>query len=305
MHVGHDCRAAPDQLETAAWTGLAVPLVVLAIIHPLASAAVGSQDSGGDPLAIAAYRPWLMPTGSHWLGTDRYGRDILVMSLTGLCVTAGRAHRRPDFHGNRRHCGVRWRLQGRGVGQHASTVTDMFLVIPSLPLLLVLSAYVRRVSLAQVGVMLAIFSWAFAARTMRAHVLSLRSRPYVDLARINDASDMEIIFQELLPNLLPYIGVGFANAAINSIFGLVALEVIGLGPAGVIDLGMMINFSINWGAMSLGAWPLFMAPITLLSLLFMAQQLVNIGLEEVYNPGCGRWPEHDVRRNCHYRRNPA
>ena len=55
-------------------------------------------------------------------------------------------------------------------------------------------------------------------------MLSLRSRPYVDLARINDASDVEIIFQELLPNLLPYIGVGFANAAVNSIFGLVALE---------------------------------------------------------------------------------
>jgi peptide/nickel transport system permease protein len=277
------------QLRTSArlqlGLGLLFLLVVLAIIHPLASAAVGSQDSGGDPLAIAAYRPWLMPTGSHWLGTDRYGRDILVMSLTGLSASlqvgliAGLISTAIGvivaFVGG--YKGGTWDSTLR-------TVTDMFLVIPSLPLLLVLSAYVRRVSLVQVGVMLAIFSWAFAARTMRAHVLSLRSRPYVDLARINDASDMEIIFQELLPNLLPYIGVGFANAAINSIFGLVALEVIGLGPAGVIDLGMMINFSINWGAMSLGAWPLFMAPITLLSLLFMAQQLVNIGLEEVYNP---------------------
>jgi peptide/nickel transport system permease protein len=230
-------------------------LVVLAFIHPLAAAVVGSQEPGGDPLAIAAYQPWLMPTSSHWLGTDRYGRDILVMSLTGLSASlqvgliAGLISTAIGvvvaFVGG--YKGGTWDSTLR-------TVTDMFLVVPSLPLLLVLSAYVRRVSLVQVGVMLALFSWAFAARTTRAHVLSLRSRPYVDLARINDASDVEIIFQELLPNLLPYIGVGFANAAVNSIFGLVALEVIGLGPAGIVDLGMMINFAINWGAMSRCSW---------------------------------------------------
>lgn len=128
--------------------GLLFLLVVLAIIHPLASAAVGSQDSGGDPLAIAAYRPWLMPTGSHWLGTDRYGRDILVMSLTGLSASL--------------QVGLIAGLISTAIGVIVAfvggykggvwdstlrTVTDMFLVIPSLPLLLVLSAYVRRVSL--------------------------------------------------------------------------------------------------------------------------------------------------------------
>jgi peptide/nickel transport system permease protein len=164
------------------------------------------------------------------------------------------------------------------------TVMDMFLVVPSLPLLLILSAYMRRVSLVQIAVLLAIFSWPFAARTIRSHVLSLRSRPYVDLAKVTDCSDTEIIFQDLVPNLLPYIGVGFANAAVGAIFALVGLEVIGLGPANTVDLGMMINFAVTWGALSLGAWPLFVAPIVLLSVLFMAVTMVNIGMEEVYNP---------------------
>jgi peptide/nickel transport system permease protein len=160
----------------------------------------------------------------------------------------------------------------------------MFLVVPSFPLLITLSAYVRSVSILTVALMLAIFSWPFAARPIRSYVLSLRNRPYVELARVTNLNDVQIIFQELVPNLLPYIGVGFANAALGAIFALVGLEVIGLGPGNIIDLGLMINWSISWGAMSLGAWPIFVAPVILLSLLFIAVNLVNIGLEEIYNP---------------------
>jgi peptide/nickel transport system permease protein len=264
---------------------LLLVLVVLALIHPLVAAIVGSQGPGSDPLAIAAYRPWLMPSESHWLGTERYGRDVLVMSLTGLATSL--------------KIGLMAGLLSTAIGVVIAfvagykggktdsvlrTVMDMFLVVPSLPLLLILSAYMRRVSLVQIAVLLAIFSWPFAARTIRSHVLSLRSRPYVDLAKVTDCSDTEIIFQDLVPNLLPYIGVGFANAAVGAIFALVGLEVIGLGPANTVDLGMMINFAVTWGALSLGAWPLFVAPIVLLSVLFMAVTMVNIGMEEVYNP---------------------
>jgi peptide/nickel transport system permease protein len=160
----------------------------------------------------------------------------------------------------------------------------MFLVVPSFPLLLTLSAYVRNVSLLDVGILLSLFSWPFAARTIRSQVLSLRSRPYVELARVNQLNDFEIIFQELLPNLLPYIGVGLATASLGAIFALVGLEVIGLGPGNIIDLGLMINWAISWGALSLGAWPIFVAPVLLLSLLFIAVNLINIGLEEIYNP---------------------
>src|SRR5690606_22681943 len=126
--------------------------------------------------------------------------------------------------------------------------------------------------------------WPFAAKTIRSQVLSLRSRPYVELAKVSKARDLEIIVKELLPNLLPYIGVGFANAALGAIFGLIGLEVIGLGPSGVIDLGHLIFNAINTGALTLGAWPMFVVPIALLTLLFAALNLINIGLEEVYNP---------------------
>lgn len=257
-------------------------LIVLGLIHPLVASVVGG---GEDPLAVGAYDPWEIPNLDHWLGTDRYGRDLLVMTLTGLEISLEVAA----------VAGLLSTLigvvvafvagyKGGTVDGVLSTTTDMFLVVPSFPLLLTLSAYVRKVSLFDVSLMLALFSWPFAARTIRAHVLSLRNRPYVELARVTNLTDLEIIFQELIPNLLPYIGVGFANAALGAIFALVGLEVIGLGPGNIIDLGLMINWAISWGVMSLGAWPMFVAPIFILSLLFIATNLINIGLEEIYNP---------------------
>jgi peptide/nickel transport system permease protein len=165
-----------------------------------------------------------------------------------------------------------------------SSITDVFLVVPSFPLLIVLAAYANKVSLFEVAVLVAVFSWPFAARTIRSQVLSLRSRPYVELAKVTMLNDFEIIFQELLPNMLPFIVVGFASASLGSIFALVGLEVIGLGPSNVLDLGLMLNWSQSWGALTLGEWPIFVAPIVVLTLLFFAVNLINIGLEEVYNP---------------------
>jgi len=257
-------------------------LLVFALLHPFFASMIGG---GKNPLDIGFADPWEVPNGEHWFGTDRYGRDLFVMTSKGLTVSlqvglvAGLVST---------VIGVIIAFVAGYKGGRAdailNTTTDMFLVVPSFPLLLTLSAYIKHLTLFDVSLMLAAFSWPFAARTLRSQVLSLRSRPYVELAKVTTLSDMEIIFQELVPNLLPYIGVGLTNAALAAIFALVGLEVIGLGPSNVIDLGMMINFAIGWGALSLGAWPIFVAPVVVLSLLFISFNLINIGLEEVYNP---------------------
>lgn len=264
--------------------GLALVVLLLAIglFAPLVSKVIGG---GQDPVAITAFPRWLKPSGSHPLGTDQYGRDILVMVCRGMLVS----------------------LQIGGIAGLVSTVigvvvafvagykggfvdtllsffTSILLVVPTFPLLITLSAYAKEVTLFQVGLMLSIFSWPFAAKTIRSQVLTLRSRAYVDLAKTSKSGDLEIIVKELLPNMTPYIMVGFATSALGSIFGLIGLEVIGLGPAGVIDLGHLIFVAISTGALTLGAWPLFVIPIVLLTLLFAGLNLINIGLEEVYNP---------------------
>jgi peptide/nickel transport system permease protein len=258
--------------------------ILVALLHTPIMAFIGH---GRDPLDIdvTVSAAWQMPNAQHWLGTDRVGRDILAMTVTGLTASL--------------EVGVIAGLlstvigtivafvagyKGGNVDSFLSSFTDMFLVVPSFPLLITLSAYTPNVNLFSIALILAIFSWPFAARTIRSQVLSLRSRPYVDLAKVTKLNDMEIIFTELMPNLLPFIGVGFANAALGSVFALVGLEVIGLGPGSTLDLGMMLNWSQQWGALTLGAWALFVVPVVVLGLLFLSVNMINIGLEEVYNP---------------------
>ncbi len=257
-------------------------MVLLALLSPVIAKAIGGDQ---DPIELAAYERWLVPSSQHLLGTDQFGRDVFAMVVKALSVSlqigaiAGIIST---------VVGVIVAFvagyKGGWIDGILSTFTGILLVIPTFPLLIALSAYAKNVSLFQVGVMISIFSWPFAAKTIRSQVLSLRSRPYVDLARVTKARDLEIITTELLPNLLPFIGVGFASSALGAIFGLVGLEVIGLGPGGVIDLGQIIYNAITTGALTLGAWPMFVVPIVLLTLLFAALNMVNIGLEEVYNP---------------------
>ena len=257
-------------------------MVLLALLSPVIAKAIGGDQ---DPIELAAYERWLVPSSQHLLGTDQFGRDVFAMVVKALSVSLQIGA----------IAGIISTVVGVVVAFVAgykggwidgilSTFTGILLVIPTFPLLIALSAYAKNVSLFQVGVMISIFSWPFAAKTIRSQVLSLRSRPYVDLARVTKARDLEIITTELLPNLLPFIGVGFASSALGAIFGLVGLEVIGLGPGGVIDLGQIIYNAITTGALTLGAWPMFVVPIVLLTLLFAALNMVNIGLEEVYNP---------------------
>lgn len=257
-------------------------MVLLAALSPLITKAIGG---GKDPVEVAAYEKWLVPGPGHLLGTDQFGRDVFAMVVKALSVSlqigaiAGIIST---------VVGVIVAFvagyKGGWIDGVLSTFTGILLVIPTFPLLIALSAYAKNVTLFQVGVMISIFAWPFAAKTIRSQVLSLRTRPYVDLARVTKARDLEIIVTELLPNLLPFIGVGFASSALGAIFGLVGLEVIGLGPGGVVDLGQIIFNAISTGALTLGAWPMFVVPIVLLTLLFAALNMVNIGLEEVYNP---------------------
>jgi len=251
----------------------------------LVGLAIAAPWITGDPFKLSPVNRLRPPSARWWFGTDQFGRDVLAMVVSAMSVSLQIGA----------IAGVISTVVGVIVAFVAgykggwidgvlSTFTGILLVIPTFPLLIALSAYAKNVSLFQVGVMISIFSWPFAAKTIRSQVLSLRSRPYVDLARVSKARDLEIIGTELLPNLLPFIGVGFASSALGAIFGLVGLEVIGLGPGGVIDLGQIIFNAINTGALTLGAWPMFVVPIVLLTLLFAALNMVNIGLEEVYNP---------------------
>lgn len=257
-------------------------LVIVALLH---NVLIRQIIGNNDPMQTGSYGLFVSPNRHHLLGTDRYGRDVLALVLVGL----------PNSLLVAVVAGVISTVIGVVVGFVAGykggvtdgvlrTITDMFLVIPSLPLLIILTAYSTHLSITDLALILALFSWPFAARVIRSQVLSLRERPYVELSKMTNMSDWEIISQDITPNMLPYIGMSLAISAVGSAFALVSLTVIGLGPSNTVDLGAMINFGIQWGVLSLGKWAIVVAPMLLLIVLFLGFALINLGLEEFYNP---------------------
>lgn len=264
-------------------------LVAASVLHaPLTRLVIGDVD----PLATGSFGIFASPTQSHPLGTDRYGRDVVGLVLVGL----------PNSLGTAAIAGVISTMIGVIVGFVAGykggaidgilrTFTDMMLVVPTLPLLFILARYVNHLTIPILALILAAFSWPFSARVIRSQVLSLRERPYVELSRVTNLSDREIILQDILPNMYPYIAIGFAISSVGAAFALAGLTILGLGPSDTLDLGAIIYFAQSWGVLSLGKYSILFAPITLLVLMFLGVALIQIGMEEFYNPrlrGAGR-----------------
>lgn len=272
-------------LQNRLLTAGLILFVVLCLLSIFQPALVRSIIGDLNPMSQGKFKVFEPPSPQHLLGTDRFGRDVVSLLLVGLRFSLSIGIL----------AGIIGTLVGAAVGLVAGfygglvdtilrSSTDMILVIPTLPLLLTLSAYIKKLDVVTMAILLAAFSWPFSARTIRAQVLSLRERNYIDLARASNLSGLEIVFQEIMPNLLPYIGVGLAASTVGAILAEFGLEVLGLGPGNVSTLGLMINWAIGWGVLTLGKGIIVAAPATVLVLIFLSLNFINIGLEQIFNP---------------------
>ena len=258
-------------------------LILTAVLNrPLHDLLVGSDVNA---LAVGTFPIFADPSSDHLLGTDRYGRDVLGLVLMGLPISLAVAF----------SAGLVSTLIGTVVGLVAGyksgrtdtalrTITDMFIVIPTLPLILIIARYTSSLGVVQLSVILAAFSWPFAARVIRAQVLSLRQRPYVELSRMTNQNDARIILGDILPNMAPFVAIGFASASVGSALALVGLTVLGLGPSNQMDLGRLISDALGWGVISLGKEIIFIVPVFLLTMLFLGLALMSQGMDEFFNP---------------------
>ncbi|MEJ7902038.1 MAG: ABC transporter permease [Thermomicrobiales bacterium] len=257
-------------------------LIVIGVLStPLLRLAIGDTD----PMAVGTFGIFLDPTRDHLLGTDRFGRDVLGLVLIALPVSltvAFLAGALSTILGV--IVGFVSGYKGGRVDSVLRTLTDMFIVIPTLPLIIILAANTRNLSSLRLALVLAVFSWPFAARVIRTQVLSLRERPYVELSKMTNLSDREIITGDILPNMAPYVAIGFAQASVGSAFALVGLTVLGLGPSSQMDLGRMISEALGYGVISLGKELIFVVPVVLLILLFLGLAMISQGMEEFFNP---------------------
>ena len=164
-----------------------------------------------------------------------------------------------------------------------SSITDGVLVIPTWLIIMVIVLYMKHVSIFMLAIILGLFSWPFFTRCVVGYVRSLSNRAYIELARVSELGTIEIIFLEILPNILPYIFVGFSNSVVGAMLAEAAMGIIGLGSTSL-TLGLYIGSAITRGLFFRKIYHLVAFPIFLLVVVFVSLNLMNIGLDEFYNP---------------------
>jgi peptide/nickel transport system permease protein len=137
---------------------------------------------------------------------------------------------------------------------------------------------------ATMALIIGLFAWAWPARAVRSQALSLKERPFVQVARLNGMSNLEIVGRELLPHMFTWLGANFLNAFIAAILAESGLSILGLGPQRDQTLGTMIYWALSFGAILQNMWWWWLTPVVTLIALFLALYLVHLGLDEVGNP---------------------
>ena len=225
------------------------------------------------------------PQIGHPLGTESNGRDILAVIITGAprsfqvgLIAAGIGL------GLGIVLGFSAGFMGGWVDNVIRTVADSVITIPSLALLILVSSYVRVVEINSMALILALFSWAGPTRLIRSQVLSMRERGYVRMARLSGVPTFDIMFREMLPNMLPYLASSLAGHVASAILAATSLEALGLGPTRIPTLGMTIFYAISSSAVIRGMWWWWGFPILILIVIFSGLFLMAIGLDEIANP---------------------
>jgi peptide/nickel transport system permease protein len=261
------------------WLGVLL-LVLLGV-----SAGIGPlliDEAATQPLYAAFNKP---PSTEFPLGTDDVGRDLLALLVYGLWPTLS--------------IGIIAGTLGTGIGTVLGlisgyfrgpvdvvirTLSDIVLTIPLLVVLILIASFTRTTTIEGTALIVGLLAWAGPTRAIRAQTLSLRERAFVRVAKLTGFSHFEIVFLDLLPNLLPYILAGFIDAIAGGILASVGLQLLGIGPLLIPNMGMTLNSAFAGGAMIRGFWWWWGPPVLILAVLFFATFLITLALDEIVNP---------------------
>lgn len=268
--------------KKAGLTGLF--MLVFAVFIALSANWIAPYDPYASSSGITAADIMKPPSSQHLLGTDDSGKDVLSLVIYGarisllvgfsasiiivvlgclIGVTAGYVGGRTDM--------ILMRF------------TDVTLVIPALPLMLVVIAVVGR-SITNIILIIGLLSWSYMARVVRAQVLSVKERQFVLRARALGIKDLSIVFIHILPQVLPVI---FAEATLDISFSILSeasLSFLGLGDPTLVSWGNMLSRAFLRGAVSAGAWWYLIPPGLSLALVTLGLVLLSNAVQEVINP---------------------
>lgn len=230
--------------------------------------------------------PFMPPSAQHWLGTDHMGIDMFARLIAGLRSSLGVgfvAGTVATVIGT--IIGVYGGYKGGIVDDLLTATTNLFLVIPSIIVLILLSSSLEHGrSLLLIALLIGFTTWTWSARAVRAQSASLRGRDHVNLARLNGYGTLGIVALHILPYLLSYIFMVFILQTATGILAEASISMLGLGPYDSVSLGKILDEAVKNEALGDGAWWAFAPAMVLVTIIAYSLFIINTAMEGVFNP---------------------
>jgi peptide/nickel transport system permease protein len=269
-------RAVRSNRKATVGTVLLFIFILLALFP-----GVIAQDS---PTATV-YRRSLGPSGAHLLGTTALGQDIFAQAVYGtrqvLIIAIGVGLLSTAIA---TLIGVAAAFLGGWWDGSLSLLTDVLLVIPLFPLLIVIATYVNNAGTLVLVVVLTLTGWSYTARQLRAQALSLRSRDFLEAARVRGERRLYIIVVEIIPTMTSLLVASFLTNALYAVLFGSSLQFIGLGDPNAVSWGTMLYWAQNNEALQTGQYLWAIVPGALIAALGAAFALLNYAFDEIGNP---------------------
>jgi len=236
-------------------------------------------------------KPNLAPSAQHLLGTSSQGKDIFSQLLVGARQSLG-----IGFSAGALTMAIGL-LLGMSAGylrgvtdELLSLLINLFLIIPGLPLLITLSAFLKP-GPGTIVLVIALTSWSWPARVFRGMTLALREKDFVAACVVSGERSGWIIFREILPNMASLALVAFMGASVQAILAEAGLAFLGLSNVSAVSWGTMLYWATNGGALLRGSWWTFVPAGVCIALVSFALTLINYAVDEVTNPRLQRAQE--------------
>lgn len=225
------------------------------------------------------------PSAAHPLGTDTYGRDILAQLLNGIRSSL--------------YIGFLAALISLVIGTIVGSlsavkrgvmddllmaITNIVLTTPSILIAILIASYFKVRSVEMIALILGFFQWPWFARAIRAQLMSVMSREYVQLSVLAGYSDLRLIVEDLIPTIATYAFMAFVLFINGGILGEAALSLIGLGPTKGISLGIMLQWAVLMEAVRRSLWWWFVPPGVAIVAITASLLIISTAMDEVFNP---------------------
>jgi peptide/nickel transport system permease protein len=237
-----------------------------------------------DPVDMVT-RAFQHPSEKLPLGSDNFGRNVFIELMYGTRTSLFVGL----LSGTIATCigllvGFSAGFIGGRTDNILTALTNMFIVIPSFIILILISVSINTRSAFLVAAIIGCTSWPWTARAVRAQTTSLRQRDHVNIARISGYSTVHIVISEVFPYLASYVVMAFILQTASGILQEASISMLGLGPFNTISLGTIMNWALRFEAPTAGAWWAFIPPSLVIASITFSLFMMNSGMDEVFNP---------------------